>query len=680
MVIDVVCLFQDNKINGVTRNTRLIGSSYLFPYVIPEPHVTSTTLLPDDQLLIIANQGLWRYISYQEAINEIIDIPDPVLAAKKLQDLAQGYRSQENIGILVVRLMVSHQERNRMRALLQKQFDFEQKILADLKLRDIEREELKKRLELEQMNEMVPMDIVKLKGAKKRKQITGMFINSDKDTSQNHYDETDEAQLIGVNGNKFPKQTSPKANWEQLLQKRLTEEVKDKELIHAMKIEEHDPYLPKPDYDNWSTQSKLKGQMKERIVTLPPKDDKEGLHNRPPPAPQFTRKKVAPEMVQLSTESLEFKRELKHPLNVDRDAILFHNMQLTRNKSRHLSTDSIDSTQSDPAYTSVKEISTGAPSSSHSIEVLIHGPPRKDKIGGSYKLPTQDTQAPDHPWKIDSCPTEMPMTERLQMLEEKGFLPEDKRENDAGKTVDDHDTIFDSDGHYDTIKNVNLENETSVKKVEETDEKVLGEHGDKTGHDCLEKDEDIDLYDTVGEIKAEHCELALSPELQVTADMQQSNDEETNKEWSSNSTSEPDVKSFQDPSELYATVMKVKKSVSALSWKENSKTQEQNSKLQGNGTFELTTGGEKQDVTPSINNKEPPPIPPRVPINPLPKADFNSNSLKSLEDLIAYNRLQQQKVSYKTNAKVAPPPPPKVPETTMISKTASQRSIVITYL
>jgi hypothetical protein len=80
--------------------------------------------------------------------------------------------------------------------------------------------------------------------------------------------------------------------------------------------------------------------------------------------------------------------------------------------------------------------------------------------------------------------------------------------------------------------------------------------------------------------------------------------------------------------------------------------------------------------------KSPPPVPPRVPIkhSPMQEPDINSNSIKSLEDLIAYNRLQQQKVSYKITPKAAPTPPPKVPETTMVTKTASQRSIIITYL
>ena len=56
-----LCSSQDNKVNGVMKTTRCIGNSYLFPYVIPDPHVTSVSLRHDDEFLIIANRGLWRY-------------------------------------------------------------------------------------------------------------------------------------------------------------------------------------------------------------------------------------------------------------------------------------------------------------------------------------------------------------------------------------------------------------------------------------------------------------------------------------------------------------------------------------------------------------------------------------------------------------------------------------------
>lgn len=45
-----------------------------------------------------------RFVSHSEAVEEVYEIGNPVVAAKKLQDLAQGYGSKENIGVLVIRL------------------------------------------------------------------------------------------------------------------------------------------------------------------------------------------------------------------------------------------------------------------------------------------------------------------------------------------------------------------------------------------------------------------------------------------------------------------------------------------------------------------------------------------------------------------------------------------------
>ena len=95
---------EDNKVHGTTKNTRLIGCAYLYPHVIPEPYTTTVALRNDDEYIIIGNRGLWKYMSYEEAVEEVYEIGNPVVAAKRLQDLAQGYGSRENIGILVIRL------------------------------------------------------------------------------------------------------------------------------------------------------------------------------------------------------------------------------------------------------------------------------------------------------------------------------------------------------------------------------------------------------------------------------------------------------------------------------------------------------------------------------------------------------------------------------------------------
>ncbi|CAH1779251.1 unnamed protein product [Owenia fusiformis] len=98
---------EDDKVNGTTVNSRLLGCAYLHPCVIPTPHQTSVTLNHLDEFLIIANKGLWKYVSYKEAIEEVYELTNPVGAAKKLLDLAQSYGSKENISVLVVKLDVN---------------------------------------------------------------------------------------------------------------------------------------------------------------------------------------------------------------------------------------------------------------------------------------------------------------------------------------------------------------------------------------------------------------------------------------------------------------------------------------------------------------------------------------------------------------------------------------------
>jgi PH domain/leucine-rich repeat-containing protein phosphatase len=95
---------EDNKVNGMSLPTRLLGCSYLSPWVIPCPSVRSIPLTPEDEFLIIACGGLWRCVSYNQAVVETRRQPNPVAAAKRLRDLARSYGSTGNISVIVVRL------------------------------------------------------------------------------------------------------------------------------------------------------------------------------------------------------------------------------------------------------------------------------------------------------------------------------------------------------------------------------------------------------------------------------------------------------------------------------------------------------------------------------------------------------------------------------------------------
>ncbi|KAJ8268405.1 hypothetical protein COCON_G00135770 [Conger conger] len=81
---------EDNKVNGVTDSTRIMGYSFLYPSVIPRPHVQTVTLTPQDEFFILGSRGLWDSVSPEEAVEAVRNVPDALAAAKKLPGPAPG--------------------------------------------------------------------------------------------------------------------------------------------------------------------------------------------------------------------------------------------------------------------------------------------------------------------------------------------------------------------------------------------------------------------------------------------------------------------------------------------------------------------------------------------------------------------------------------------------------------
>uniref|UniRef100_A0A7M4EQ29 PH domain leucine-rich repeat-containing protein phosphatase 2 n=1 Tax=Crocodylus porosus TaxID=8502 RepID=A0A7M4EQ29_CROPO len=97
---------EDNKVNGVTCCTRLLGCTYLHPWILPRPHVFSVPLSMQDELLLLGNRALWEHLSPAEAVGAVRHLHDPLAAAKKLCTLAQSYGCQDNVGAVVVCLNI----------------------------------------------------------------------------------------------------------------------------------------------------------------------------------------------------------------------------------------------------------------------------------------------------------------------------------------------------------------------------------------------------------------------------------------------------------------------------------------------------------------------------------------------------------------------------------------------
>lgn len=87
---------------GIENNKRL-GYSTRYPNTVPDPDVIQTVIKEDDEFLIMANGNFWKAITVDTAVSEVRAERNPVLAAKRLQDLAQSYGVEDSISILIIR-------------------------------------------------------------------------------------------------------------------------------------------------------------------------------------------------------------------------------------------------------------------------------------------------------------------------------------------------------------------------------------------------------------------------------------------------------------------------------------------------------------------------------------------------------------------------------------------------
>lgn len=103
-----------NRVNGVFAITRSLGDSYIKSLVTGHPFTTATEVLPEDEFLILACDGVWDVITDQKACDYVRRIfeaqrtanepCDPSFAAKKLCNLAIENATTDNITVMVVLL------------------------------------------------------------------------------------------------------------------------------------------------------------------------------------------------------------------------------------------------------------------------------------------------------------------------------------------------------------------------------------------------------------------------------------------------------------------------------------------------------------------------------------------------------------------------------------------------
>jgi adenylate cyclase len=90
-------------VNDEADVSRSFGYYHLLPIVNARPDVSSLKLSELDEFLIIANSGLWDFVSYQTAVDIArSERADPMIAAQKLRDFAVSYGSEGTTMIMVI--------------------------------------------------------------------------------------------------------------------------------------------------------------------------------------------------------------------------------------------------------------------------------------------------------------------------------------------------------------------------------------------------------------------------------------------------------------------------------------------------------------------------------------------------------------------------------------------------
>ncbi|CAG9536191.1 unnamed protein product [Cercopithifilaria johnstoni] len=110
-------LNQDNLIDGICLSASSLGFSFLYPAVLPKSHQDTVELTEADEFIIISSRALWKYITPQDAVENIRTTHNPQIAAKKLQDILQAFEYVGNVSIIVIRFKRIQEEccyRNRI--------------------------------------------------------------------------------------------------------------------------------------------------------------------------------------------------------------------------------------------------------------------------------------------------------------------------------------------------------------------------------------------------------------------------------------------------------------------------------------------------------------------------------------------------------------------------------------
>jgi len=97
------------KLAGILSVTRAFGDLDMKPYLIADPHMKKVTLTPDDDVLVLACDGLWDVVTFQECADIINkEMKEGQKSASTMANVlvqtALEKKSTDNISVLVILL------------------------------------------------------------------------------------------------------------------------------------------------------------------------------------------------------------------------------------------------------------------------------------------------------------------------------------------------------------------------------------------------------------------------------------------------------------------------------------------------------------------------------------------------------------------------------------------------
>ncbi|KAH7928928.1 PP2C-domain-containing protein [Leucogyrophana mollusca] len=108
---------QKGLIHDEIDTSRSFGFFHDFPVVNARPDIHVRKLTEQDEFVIVANRGLWDYISYQTAVDIArSERAEPTIAAQKLRDFAISYGADGSTMIMVISVADLFASRSRQQA------------------------------------------------------------------------------------------------------------------------------------------------------------------------------------------------------------------------------------------------------------------------------------------------------------------------------------------------------------------------------------------------------------------------------------------------------------------------------------------------------------------------------------------------------------------------------------